>query len=76
MAMFTFTLQDVELLLDCVTQSRGFKDFEKRGVEDLQASIMEIKNDLAQLREDSSNGAIMVVWNEKNPEPKRKVRKR
>lgn len=75
MAMFTFTLQDVELLFDCVTQSRGFKDFEKRGVEDLQASIMEMKNDLAQLHESGSAGASMVVWNTKNPEPKRKMKK-
>lgn len=75
MAMFTFSLQDAELLLDCVTQSRGFKDFEQRGIEDLQASIMEMKNDLAQLQESGSAGASMVVWNTKNPEQKRKIKK-
>lgn len=83
MAMFILTMQDVELLLDCVTQSRSFQDFESRGLESLQASVMEIKNDLEQQQESGNSAASLVVYSiygssteTKNPEPKEKKLKK
>jgi hypothetical protein len=73
----TLTMQGVELLLDCVTQSRGFKDFEERGIEDLQAIIMEMKSDLERLQRSGIAGASIVVWSTKDPEPReKKVKKK
>jgi hypothetical protein len=67
MATLTLTIQSVELLLDCVTQSRGFKDFEERGIEELQAFIMEMKNDLEQLQKSGRICDSIVVWSTKAP---------
>lgn len=49
--MFFFTLKEIDLLLDCVTQSRGFHDFERRGAEDLQEKIMNVKNEMVKAQD-------------------------
>lgn len=52
---------ELDLLLDCLIQGYGFKDFEQRGIEKLQNKVMSIKNFTKETTEDARSSSISLI---------------